>query len=124
MAFSIEARVPFVDYRVVEYGMQIPSEFKIRNGWSKYPLRCAGEGILPSEVQWRRDKMGFVTPESDWMNILRPKIQTMLFEEPLRSANFLNAPGLQKQFVAGTLPSYILWRFVNLEMWMRIFDVE
>ena len=126
MAFSIEARVPFVDYRVVEYAMSIPASYKIHNGWSKYPLRCAGEGILPKEIQWRKDKMGFVTPQDEWMRILRPMIRALLLDEPLRSNQFLNRTNLE-QHLRSEPPSIgnsVLWQIINLEMWMRVFDVE
>ncbi len=125
MAFSIEARVPFVDYRVVEYGMSIPASYKIHNGWSKYPLRCAAEGILPKEIQWRKDKMGFVTPQDEWMQMLRPKIRTFLLDGTLLSKQFLNEPFLTQ--LLNEQPKIVndtVWRIVNLEMWMRVFDVE
>jgi len=126
MAFAIEARVPFVDYRVVEYAMSIPASFKIHNGWSKYPLRCAGEGILPKEIQWRKDKMGFVTPQNAWLRTLLPMVRTLLLDEPLRANEFLNQASLEKQLKADppTIANNILWQIINLEMWMRVFDVE
>lgn len=126
MAFSIEARVPFLDYRVVEYGMQIPVQFKIHNGWSKYPLRCAAEGLIPKEVQWRKDKMGFVTPQNEWMQMLQPQIRALLFDEHLRAEEFLNQSSLRRQFQNDppTIPDNTLWRIVNLELWMRRFDVD
>jgi len=126
MAFSIEARVPFVDYRVVEYGMSIPVSYKIHNGWSKYPLRSAGEGILPKEIQWRKDKMGFVTPQNEWMVGLLPAIRSFLRDEPLRSRRFFDQPGLQKRLHSDppSIAYPVLWQILNLEMWMRVFDVE
>ncbi len=126
MAFAIEARVPFVDYRVVEYAMSIPASYKIHNGWSKYPLRCAGEGILPKEIQWRKDKMGFVTPQNEWLRTLLPMVRTFLLDEPLRANQFLNQVSLEKRLKANppTIANNILWQIINLEMWMRVFDVE
>jgi len=66
MAFSIEARVPFLDYRLVEYAFALPDAQKIRSGLSKFVLREATRGILPERVRLRTDKMGFVTPELIW----------------------------------------------------------
>jgi len=125
MAFSIEARVPFVDYRVVEYAMSIPATYKIHNGWSKYPLRRAGEGILPKEIQWRKDKMGFVTPQNEWIRTLLPRIRTFLLDEPLRSSQFLNRNSLEQQLTKThlSIAHSELWQIINLEMWMRVFDV-
>ncbi|MDO8515435.1 MAG: asparagine synthase (glutamine-hydrolyzing), partial [bacterium] len=50
MAFSIESRVPFLDYRLVEFVFSLPSEFKIRNGWNKWIMREALKDILPEKI--------------------------------------------------------------------------
>ena len=64
MAFSIESRVPFTDYRLVEFAFSpAMRHLKIKEGWSKWALRKAGTGTVPDEILWRRDKMGFGTPE-------------------------------------------------------------
>lgn len=70
MRWSIEARVPFTDYRLIEYMMRIPSIYKIHNGWNKWILRLSLKKILPKEILWRKDKLGFPTPEKEWMKIL------------------------------------------------------
>ena len=126
MAFAIEARVPFIDYRVVEYGMRIPSAYKIRRGWSKYVLREATEGIIPPEIQWRRDKMGFVTPQSLWIQKLLPKIREVLTEGMLRSSAFVNAEAVKMKLGEGVprISENLLWRILNLELWMQVFDVR
>ena len=62
MAFSVECRFPFLDYRLVEYAMNLPYTFKTRNGLTKYILREAMKDILPAEVYNRKDKIGFVMP--------------------------------------------------------------
>lgn len=126
MAFAIEARVPFVDYRVVEYGMSIPAAYKIHHGWSKYPLRCASEGIIPEEIRWRKDKMGFVTPQDEWMKLLSPKIQSLLLDTPLRSEHFVDQQYLRRalRHDGATISNSMLWRVVSLEMWMKVFDVR
>jgi asparagine synthase (glutamine-hydrolysing) len=71
MAHSIEARVPFTDYRLVDYVFSIPAVYKIHKGWTKWLLRLAVKDLLPSEIVWRKDKLGFATPrwatkESEW----------------------------------------------------------
>lgn len=62
MAFSIEARVPFTDFRLVDYVFALPSVYKFHNGWTKWLLRLAVQDFLPSEITWRKDKKGFSTP--------------------------------------------------------------
>jgi len=62
MAHSIEARVPYLDYRLVEFALSIPAEQKINGGLTKVVLREAMKDYLPPEVYNRRDKIGFSTP--------------------------------------------------------------
>lgn len=74
MAWSIETRLPFLDFNMVEFCLSLPVEMKIREGWSKYLLRRAASGRLPDSVVWRRSKFGFESPESDWLG---PYLGTM-----------------------------------------------
>jgi len=67
MAFSIEARLPFLDYRLVEYTFSLPTRQKIENGLSKQVYRRAMDGILPDLIRDRLNKLGFVTAEEDWL---------------------------------------------------------
>src|SRR5438552_5490407 len=53
MAFSLEARVPLLDHHVVEYGVSLPDDLKIRNGWSKFAVRRATQGGVPDVVRMR-----------------------------------------------------------------------
>jgi asparagine synthase (glutamine-hydrolysing) len=62
MLFSIESRLPFLDYRLVEFCLSLPDNFKMRNGFSKKILRDAISS-LPIEIKERKDKMGFVSPD-------------------------------------------------------------
>lgn len=65
MATSVEGRVPFLDHKLVEFAMHIPSHFKYRNGQTKYILKKAAEGILPNDIIYRK-KMGFAAPTKRW----------------------------------------------------------
>lgn len=64
MLFSIESRLPFLDYRLVEYVASLPTVYKIDRGWTKKILRDSME-ILPNDVRYRKDKMGFVAPDKE-----------------------------------------------------------
>lgn len=66
MAFSIESRMPFMDYRIVEYLASVPVAYKLHGGWTKYIARRAFAGKLPNEIVWRKDKMGWPIPELHW----------------------------------------------------------
>lgn len=73
MAFGIEARSPFLDYRIVEFAFSIPDEAKIRFNHStkfttKYILREAFKDILPKEIVLRTEKVGYPSPVAGWLN--------------------------------------------------------
>lgn len=67
MAWSREIRVPFLDYRLAELLINLPVELKLRKGWTKYIFRKAMEPYLPASIAWRKDKQGFVNPQSEWL---------------------------------------------------------
>lgn len=67
MAWSREVRDPFLDYRLVELFTNLPTSYKLSKGWTKYIFRKAMEPNLPPEIAWRKDKQGFVNPESEWL---------------------------------------------------------
>ena len=67
MAFSIESRLPFLDYRLVEYTFSLPNQQKILGGVAKQVYRRAITGLVPSKISERTSKFGFVTAEADWI---------------------------------------------------------
>lgn len=67
MAFSVESRVPFMDYRLIEFTLGLPEKFIYRRGERKYILRQSLRGVVPEEILERKDKMGFVSPEERWI---------------------------------------------------------
>ncbi len=70
MAFGIENRTPFTDFRVVEFAFRISESFKISKGYSKFILRLLLEKLGSKELAWRRDKIGFSAPEFCLMQTL------------------------------------------------------
>jgi asparagine synthase (glutamine-hydrolysing) len=66
MAHSLESRMPFMDYRLVEFLGSIPACYKIHNGWTKFIARQAFDKKLPDDICWRKDKMGWPSPENKW----------------------------------------------------------
>ena len=66
MSHSIESRMPFMDYRLVEFLSSVPACYKMHNGWTKYLARLAFDKKLPDEICWRKDKMGWDIPEQLW----------------------------------------------------------
>ena len=117
MGVPLELRSPFLDYRVVEFGLTLPMEFLIRDGWMKWLLRCTMEDLLPRDVVWRKRKMGFPFPLKSWLSRFKDRILSMI--QPLDSP-YLD----MKKFNTGyeTMrahdPSY-LWCLISLAMWWK-----
>lgn len=68
MAFSREVRLPFLSHEIVEFVFSLPSDYKIHQGWTKSVLRYGLKDILPSEITWRKNKLGFQPPQIQWLN--------------------------------------------------------
>jgi len=68
MAYSVESRQPFMDYRLVVFLNELPDTYKMYKGWTKYIARIAFNNKLPNEVVWRKDKMGWPSPYKAWVS--------------------------------------------------------
>ncbi|MEX2116103.1 MAG: asparagine synthase (glutamine-hydrolyzing) [Bacteroidota bacterium] len=121
MAASVEGRDPFLDHRLVEYAMTIPSKLKIRNGVTKYILKKAVEGLIPDEIIHRR-KQGFAAPmnewlRSDWSSFAREKLSgSPILKRGIFRPEFIQAMfsrHINKKQEAGTQ----LWTLLNLFLW-------
>ncbi|MHC9541195.1 MAG: asparagine synthase (glutamine-hydrolyzing) [Vulcanimicrobiota bacterium] len=127
MAFSIEARVPLLDYRIVEFAMGLDSVYKIKGSWTKWVLRKCASRILPKEVAWRRSKMGYPTPSARWLRQSRDKdhISGLLFSRSFLERELVTKDAVQfywDQHQAGRADySWLLLRLVALELWHRHF---
>jgi asparagine synthase (glutamine-hydrolysing) len=126
MAFSIESRVPFLDYRFVEYAASLPLSQKIRGGVTKTVLRNAIKGIVPESIRCRMDKMGFVTPEEVWMREeLRPFVLSLLSSDTFRDRPYWNAEAVIQNYLAfldgRSAYSPEIWRIICTELWLRKF---
>jgi asparagine synthase (glutamine-hydrolysing) len=126
MAFSIESRVPFLDHRLVELAFALPDTAKIRDGWSKYALRRAVDGLLPPSVAWRRDKKGFPTPVGSWLRDVRGAAAVELLRDPGRKTRHLfpssNLEPVVAEHVSGRADrSWQLWRALSTELWWDAF---
>ena len=121
MAFSVEARTPFLDYRLVERAQALPVSQLIGDGWTKAILREAMAGIAPDPVRRRRDKLGFATPEARWLREIAPQVRDWLGSASrLRSRldgaalrSWLSVPDDELSRRPG------LWRLVSSELWLR-----
>lgn len=67
MAHGTEVRLPYLQHELVNFLFTLPAEFKIHQGWTKWLLRESVAAELPSDITWRRDKVGFEPPQEAWM---------------------------------------------------------
>ncbi|MGH7165593.1 MAG: asparagine synthetase B family protein, partial [Nitrospiraceae bacterium] len=126
MAFSVEARLPFLDHRLVEWLVRLPPELKLREGMTKAVLRDAMIGVLPEGVRLRQDKMGFVTPQDEWLRVvLRSRIEALLGSERMRARPYWRAAALTQLYRGYCEGRFAMgpavWRWINLECWLRRF---
>lgn len=124
MAWSVESRTPFMDYRLIEFNLGLPARFVYKNGVRKHILREAMKGILPDAVANRKDKMGFVTPEEVW---LKGEGKTWFLDRIDRACNelgghLLHTDNLKKyvyDMLAGQRPfDFVPWRVVCFHSWL------
>ena len=125
MAFSIESRLPFMDWRLVEYALSLPADFKIVGSWSKYVLRQALANVIPEQIRWRPDKMGFTQPEAVWLKRIQPSIEDVLTNS-VHVTQWLDTTLLVKdiaRFLGNQTQKTrlwktgILWRAICFEIW-------
>jgi asparagine synthase (glutamine-hydrolysing) len=124
MAHSLEARVPFLDHRLVELLYSLDGGQLIERGRTKAILRRAVGDLLPPLVRDRTDKLGFVTPEARFMRGALGDLAGEVFASPTFAARGFVDPGAARARLAahrrGELDAgFELWRALNLELWAR-----
>jgi asparagine synthase (glutamine-hydrolysing) len=121
MSESLEARVPFLDHKLVEFSMDIPEEWKTKGGEPKYLLKKAVEGLIPDNIIYRK-KMGFGAPMSDWMRSdFGRAVRSSVLSSGLLRRGFLKVGYIEKlfdwHFSGRTDTSLYLWAIYNLTAW-------
>ena len=127
MAHSIEARVPFLDYRLVEFTVGLKDDFKIRDGITKWILRKTFRGRISETILANHRKIGFETPETKWFE--NADLETKRdIEKLLGVASRYLTPHGRKQvslYFRGRAPfSGLLFRVYCFEKWRQIFSVS
>lgn len=125
MNFSLEARVPFLDYRLVEYSLSLPTDMLVNKGYTKHVLREAMNGILPEKIRTRKDKVGFGTPQDMWFkkDIWKDRMIETLNDriiDPYIDRN--KALEMYNRHLLGEINiSKEIWKWYNVAVWMRQF---
>ena len=128
MAHSIEARLPFLDHRLVEFTFGLWDRHKIVGGDTKRVLRRAMDGDLPDAVRRRRDKIGFATPQNEWFRgQLRPLIETGVRNTMETFPGLFNEARVEvalKAAMAGSPTTLNPWMLVNFGIWAKVFGMS
>ncbi len=120
MAHSIETRLPFLDYRMVEASLALPVDYKIHDGWSKWLLRRAMDGKMPDSIVWRKNKFGFEAPEAIWLKRHSAIMQEAVLNSPLLAA-ISDRAKLQKLYPK--LDARSKFRLYSVALWEAEFGV-
>lgn len=124
MAHSIEARVPLLDHKLVEFAAGIPPELRLRNGTTKYIFKQAMRGILPDEVI-DRQKQGFAVPLGRWFRgQLSGFVREHLLSTRCRQRGIFNTAYLERLIAlheSGRPLDFQLWTLLSFELWCRAF---
>jgi len=133
MAASVEARVPYLDHKVVEFVHKLPRSYKLKgrffNGSSvneKYILRKVAQRYLPQDIVYRK-KRGFMIPMLDVLNADLNKVKDYVFSTDSISQRLIPKQKLQNLFVrdGGEIENmqkeYLLWRLFLLEVWRNTY---
>jgi asparagine synthase (glutamine-hydrolysing) len=125
MAATLEVRVPFLNFELVELAARMPPALKLRGWRRKYILKRAAEKMLPRELVWRK-KAGFGAPVRAWLRgALRPLVDELLSESAVRRRGLFR-PEEVHRIVAANLSgredyNLQVLQLLTLEMWLQEF---
>jgi asparagine synthase (glutamine-hydrolysing) len=124
MASSVEYRLPFMDYRLVEFAFSLPAREKMGEGYTKLVLRKAFAGMMIDKVRLRRWKNGFNTPIRSWLLASPDVLESTLYASSFRTRGIFDQKAVQKLLRNGmraqgdALANHLL-RWVTVELWMQ-----
>ncbi|MBK7790396.1 MAG: asparagine synthase (glutamine-hydrolyzing) [Saprospiraceae bacterium] len=125
MAYGVESRSPFLDYRIVEFLISMPTSYKIKGGVRKYLLREAFKDLLPNEIYRRYSKLGFPAPLNLWMQKNHDFFRNMLSEaldSGIAGPPVLSEFDLQKETGYNDYLKFI--RIIFLDKWIKVYNVK
>jgi asparagine synthase (glutamine-hydrolysing) len=118
MGASLEAREPFLDHKLVELVMSIPTKIKMGDGALKYLLKRTVRGLIPDNIIDRK-KQGFGVPMNEWFRGLLGKRMRAELEFFCRETGYLNIGAVQQVIEKGHADQ--AWYLFNLALWWRVF---
>jgi asparagine synthase (glutamine-hydrolysing) len=128
MAHSVEARVPFLNYKLVEFCYSLPDDYLDYCGETKRVLREGLKNILPEKIRNRKDKIGYLSPEERWVKEDNPDLFRLKLKEAIEITNGIIKPVSIQYFdkiASGKLPfDYTYWRLIQFAEWMKVLGIR
>ena len=121
MRHSVETRLPFLDYRLMEAAASLPLEHKINLGWTKYVMRKVADPHLPKEVTWRKVKLGFEAPSGVWLRERQKQMLAEISTSPMLR-EYVDLKRVSKDW--NKLGTRYRWTMFNLAVWARVYGVS
>jgi asparagine synthase (glutamine-hydrolysing) len=124
MAHSIEARVPFLDHRLVDFAFTLPDELKIHEVTTKYILRQGMKGTLPESIRNRKDKIGFRASPDLTFYLASQHLASLSRNETEYEQRWFDSTGVERMLNGSDRSlqtEFFLWRIVNTKLWARQF---
>ena len=118
MGVSLEARVPFLDHKFVEFAMSIPPHVKLQNGTLKYILKRAVRGVIPDTLI-DRPKQGFGVPVYEWFFSTLGDVMQRELEDFCRETDYFDYQAVQRLMQNGVGPH--VWYLLNFALWWKEF---
>lgn len=123
---GVEARTPFADdINLIEYTFQIPGVYKIQKGVKKYLLKEATEHLLPKEIYDRQDKMGYITPNNQWINEIKVDLKKYFTPD---LGEYLNYDHLMNNYDSffnqeNQPENQRMFKFIAFAVWKKVYGL-
>ncbi len=118
MQYSIESRGVFLDYKLIQNALKIPSKFKMKKCYTKYILSKAFSSYVDERILWDKNKLGFPVPQNEW---LKDDQIIDYFDEHINNSKLL------KKLNAKRVPkddATLYWKLANIAIWEKVFQIE
>jgi asparagine synthase (glutamine-hydrolysing) len=127
MAHGVECRMPFMDYRIVEFLFSLPPTSKVGKGYTKLVLRKAMKGIVPDSIRLNKVKIGFNAPLVDWFkNEMKEWMLDQMNSDSFQTSPIFNGPEILQKFKvflnnqnAGWDEAWTFWGSVHISWWLK-----
>lgn len=121
MRHSIETRLPFLDYRLVEFCVSLPLSLKIKKGWTKYILRKGINDLLPVSIVWRKNKFGFESPDRIWLSKYNDQMMKEIKDSEVLN-HYCDMVLLLNKYKSMSLKDK--WMYFNIARWENVFKIK